>query len=90
MKKIKKLFLKNAQVFAVLDAYHLRRSFRKEMVKTQCTLKIEYTFIRYIPCMREPSAESVGPPRSPVGGSDNTYTETNRIATGDGNDKCKG
>ena len=54
-----------------------------------CTLTIEYTFIRYFPCMRETSAEPIGPPRSPFGGSDNTYMEANRIATGDGHDKCK-
>ena len=40
--------------------------------------------------MRETSAEPVGPPWSPDGGSDNTYTETNRIAPGEGNDKYKG
>ena len=56
----------------------------------QCTLTIEYTFIRYFPCMRETSAESVGTPRSPFGRSDHTYTETSRTATGEGDDKCKG
>ena len=56
----------------------------------RCTLTTEYTFIRYFPCKRETSAESVGTPRSPFGRSDHTYTETSRTATGEGDDKCKG
>ena len=31
---------------AVLDAYHLRRSFSRKRIGTRCTLTIEYTFIR--------------------------------------------
>ena len=43
--KIKKLLLKPEKM-AVLDTYHLRRSFSRKRIGTRCTLTIEYTLIR--------------------------------------------
>ena len=85
---------KNKKIFLIVFSFGPSRCLPiEEAIRSpgnpHCTLTIEYTFIRYFPCMRETSAEPIGPPRSPFGGSDNTYMEANRIATGDGHDKCK-
>ena len=88
MKKIKKIFL-IVFSFGPSRCLPIEEAIRSPG-NPHCTLTIEYTFIRYFPCMRETSAESVGTPRSPFGRSDHTYTETSRTATGEGDDKCKG